>query len=441
MSNARNVVTVPMLTRSTTRRSRLAYDGMSRARAGSPAATKGGQMARRDVSPDWAATLNRREFVATTGVVVAGGLVLGVPSLGQETPAIETNIADFIKVPKGPHAIPGPFPGRVVKVTDAHALADDKVDAKVVAAMFEHGVRSLTGTNMRKSFRMFFTTNDVIGLKVNPVGAPLISTKPEVVEAAVRWLVDNGVRPHNIVIWDRFDLDLKSAGFTPEHFPGVRIEALQTMADEGKSCRDATGSHVSASNFDPDAFYLLKGVFGKGVRGYQDDEFYFNQHVFNGERSYFGNLITKRLTKIVNLAAYKNTGNGISMATKNLGYAAICNTGRLHAPLFFRVCTEVLAAAPVRDKLVLNVTDGLRAQYDDGPDKNEKFVYANNALYFATDPFALDTVCHRELVAKRKAMGVNVNEHPKFTDYLHYAQRLGLGVADPARITLVEVKA
>ena len=126
------------------------------------------------------------------------------------------------------------------------------------------------------------------------------------------------------------------------------------------------------------------------------------------------------------------------MATKNLGFAAICNTGRLHAPLFFRVCTEVLAAPWVRDKLVLNVTDGLRAQYDGGPDKDEKFIYPNHSLYFATDPFALDMTCHRELIAKRKAMGVTVNEHPKFTDYLFYAEKLGLGVADPAKIKLIQ---
>ena len=125
------------------------------------------------------------------------------------------------------------------------------------------------------------------------------------------------------------------------------------------------------------------------------------------------------------------------MATKNVGYAAVCNTGRLHAPLGFKVCTEVLAAPPVRDKLVLNITDGLRGQYEGGPDKNEKFMYPNRSLYFATDPFALDAVCHRELVAKRKEMGIAVNEHPRFTEYLDYAEKLGLGVVDPAKVTLV----
>ena len=399
-------------------------------------------MARSYTSMDSAWRMHRREFLHAlgTGTAVAGGLVLGVPTFGQDTkvpPPVETNIADFMKVPKGPHAIPGPFPGRVVEVTDRRSLVDDKVDAAVVAAMFAKGVTTLTGKSMKKSFKKLFTPEDVVGLKVNPVGAPHISTTPELVDAVISWLVDNGLPKKNIIIWDRFAPMLPAAGYTAERFPGIAIEGLQTMDEEGSSWRNAAGKHVSIPNFDQEVFYFAKGIVGKGVRGYKDDEYYENQHVFTGEYSYFGKLVTQRLTKIVNLAAYKNTGNGISMATKNLGYAAICNTGRLHAPLFFRVCTEVLAAPTVRDKLVLNVTDGLRAQYDGGPDVNEQFLYANHSLYFATDPFAADMVCHRQLVAKRKAMGVTVNEHPRFTEYLHYAETLGLGVADPARITHV----
>jgi hypothetical protein len=403
-------------------------------------------MAWRYTSMDGTRRIQRREFLRSlgTGTAVAGGLVLGVPLLGQDAPAptpaaVETNIGEFMRVPKGPHAIPGPFPGRVVEVHDGRALVGDAVDARLVAAMFARGVTTLTGKSMRKSFKLFFTPDDVVGLKVNPVGAPHINTTPELVHAVIAWLVDNGVPKRNIVIWDRFANMLPAAGFTAEKFPGVAIEGLQTMDEQGDAWRDAAGRHVSAESFDQSVYYFAKGIVGKGVRGYKDDESYENQHVFTGEYSYFGRLLTQRLTKIVDLAAYKNTGHGISMATKNLGYAAICNTGRLHAPLFFKVCTEVLAAPVVRDKLVLCVTDGLRAQYDGGPDVNEQFLYRNASLYFATDPFALDMVCHRQLVAKRKAMGVTVNEHPRFTEYLHYGQSLGLGVADPARIAHVVV--
>jgi hypothetical protein len=394
----------------------------------------------------------RRAFLKTIGAasaVAAGGAVFGIPALGADEapppakPAAEvrTNLADFTKVARGPHAIPGPFPGKVVQVTDARCLRKDKVDARAVDGMVELGITTLTGVSLKKSFRLLFEPSDVVGIKVNPVGPPLMCSKPEVVAALAAWLEKNGIARRNIVIWDRFDDMLKEAGFTAERFPGLRIEALQTMAGEGKSFRNDKGEHVSAGSFDRTAYYFAEGVVGKGVQGYQDDEFYLNQHVFNDEYSYFGTLVTKRLTKIINVAVFKNAGHGVSMATKNLGYGAICNTGRLHAPLGFRVCTEVLAAPALRDKLVLNVIDGIRGQYDDGPMMNEKFVYPLHTLSFATDPFAADRAGHDQITEKRRAMDVRVSDHPRYTDYFAQAERLGLGVTDPEKIRLVKVRA
>jgi hypothetical protein len=305
--------------------------------------------------------------------------------------------------------------------------------------MVARGITTLTGKPMKESFGLLIDPRDVVGIKVNPVGPPLINTRPEVVDAVITWLVDNGIKRSNIVIWDRFDYMLKDAGFTKERFPGIGLEGLQTMDEEGNRWRGADGNHVSIDNFDKDAFYFAKGIVGKGVKGYKDDEFYLNQHVFNGEYSYFGKLLTRKLTRIINVAAYKNTGASISMATKNMGYGSVCNTGRLHAPLSLKVNTEVLASPVLRDKLALNITDGLRAQYDGGPDKNAQFVYDNHSLYFATDPFALDMACHQELAAKRAEQGVKAGDNPRYTEYLRYAQTLGLGVVAPDKLTVVKV--
>ncbi|RPI22792.1 MAG: DUF362 domain-containing protein, partial [Acidobacteria bacterium] len=237
--------------------------------------------------------LDRRDFVrSATGVCAVGSLVLGVPVFGQEKqpPPPETNIGDFMKVPKTKHSLPGPFPGKVVEVKDTACLVNEKFDQATVTKMVERGIRTLTGVDLKKSFRMFFEKNDVVGLKVNPVGPPLINTRPEVVEAVIRWLVDNGIQKKNIVIWDRFDYMLKEAGFTAERFPGIQIEGLQTMdeSENGTKWRDASGKHVSEANFDQGVYYFAKGILGKGVQGYKDDEYYLNQHVFAGEYSYYG---------------------------------------------------------------------------------------------------------------------------------------------------------
>lgn len=389
--------------------------------------------------------MKRREFLKISGGagMVMGGLVLGTPSLWAEdqqkqpTPSrAKTNIDEVLKIPKTAHSLPGAFPGRVIEIHNQAAMTENKIDADVVKQMVQKGITQLSGKNIKESFGMFFNKNDIVGIKVNPVGPGLISTRPEVVEAVIDWLRLGGIPAKNIIIWDRIDYMLKDAGFTPERFPGVRIEGLHTFDEEAAAGKtkdnsrwmDKNGKHISEDNFDKDVYYFAD------VDGPKELP-YLNQHVFNGKYSYFGNLLTKKLTKIINIPVFKNTGNGISMATKNLGYGAICNTGRLHKPLFFDVCTEVLAFPAIRDKLVLNITDGLRAQYDGGPMPNAKFTYLYNTMFFATDPFALDMICHNIIVEKRREMKVKkFNEHPRYTSYLHYAQRLGLGIADPKKI-------
>jgi hypothetical protein len=386
-------------------------------------------------------SVNRRDFLKVGGAV-GTGLVLGTPALwaqaqekAKETARIKTNIDEAMKVPRTKYSLPGLFPGKVVQIHDPQATVENRPEPAIIHAMFEKGLTSLTGKDLKKSFALFFDKRDIIGIKVNPVGPPHINTLPETVDAIIDWLLDNGMKKENIIIWDRFDYMLTDAGFTPERFPGIGIEGLQTMdesAAEGKTEDNSKwlgedGVHVSAGNFDKDVFYWAD------VEGPKDMP-YLNQHVFNGKYSYFGKLLTKKLTKIINVPAFKNTGNGISMATKNMGYGAVCNTNRLHKPLFFDVNVEVMAFPVVRDKLVLNITDALRGQYDGGPMGNAQFVYTMNTLFFATDPFALDLVCHHLIVDKRKEMNVRVNEHPRFTEYLRYAEKLGLGVGHLEKI-------
>lgn len=393
--------------------------------------------------------VGRRDFLKLgggLGTLVGTGLILGRPPIwGQtEQPAaperIKTNIKDVLSIPRVPSSLPGPYPGKVIEAVANNATAEDKPNPAVISQMVENGITALTGKNPVDSFALLFDPEDIIGIKVNPVGAGLISTHLEVVDAIIAWLTAGGVPKKNIIIWDRFDYMLADAGFTPERYPGIGIEGLQTMDEAAAAGKkqddsawlDSSGHHVSENNFDLDCYYWAD------IEG-PKDKAYLNQHVFNGKYSYFGKLITQRLTKIINVPVFKNTGSGISMATKNIGYGVICNTNRLHQPLFFDVNTEVHAFPAIRDKLVLNITDGLRGQYDGGPGPAAKFIYPYNRLFFATDPIALDMVCQNLLVAKRKAMQVPTNEHPRYSEYLRYAERLGLGLADPQKIKHIKI--
>ena len=232
---------------------------------------------------------------------------------------------------------------------------------------------------------------------------------------------------------------LKDAGYTPERFPGIKIEGLQTMVEklpEGDNADhsawlDKDGNHISAGNFDQDVYYWAD------VEGPKDLP-YLNQHVFNGKYSYFGKLVTQKLTKIINIPVFKNTGNGVSMATKNLGYGAICNTNRLHTPLFLMYalkCWRFSAGATSWFSTSSMACAAIRRR----PHAGRPVRIRLQLPFFATDPFAADSVGHKLMVQKRKEMGIKVNEHPRFTEYLRYAERLGLGVVDPAKVQVRHV--
>ncbi len=217
--------------------------------------------------------VNRREFLKLSsglGSVVGVGLLLGTPpvwssknGLASQENQTKTNIKDALAVARTKTSLPGPFPGRVIEIHDPKAMTEDKPAPEIIDAMVKKGITRLTGKNMAESFPLFFKKSDIVGIKVNPVGPGLISTRLEVVDAVIDWLLKGGLKRENIIIWDRFDYMLKDAGFTPERYPGIGIEGLQTMDEEAAAGKkqddsawlDKSGHHVSEKNFDKNCFY------------------------------------------------------------------------------------------------------------------------------------------------------------------------------------------
>jgi len=95
----------------------------------------------------------------------------------------------------------GFVPGKVVEVNDVGAVREAKPVPSVVGKMFENGLKELTGQSGRAAFGLFFSRDDIVGIKVNPVGPGTISTHHEVVEPLIHWLTSGGLPRRNIIIW------------------------------------------------------------------------------------------------------------------------------------------------------------------------------------------------------------------------------------------------
>ena len=133
-----------------------------------------------------------------------------------------TNINDAMKYKRNQNSMPGMFPAKVVQINNDKCITDNKIVYQAAYNMIAKGMKELTGTNnLKEAWLKFVSPKDRIGLKVNPVAGPTLTTSLEVTEAIINQLLDAGIPKDNIIIWDRRQPDLIAAGFTKEKFPGI----------------------------------------------------------------------------------------------------------------------------------------------------------------------------------------------------------------------------
>ncbi|MBN1448953.1 MAG: DUF362 domain-containing protein [Bacteroidetes bacterium] len=366
---------------------------------------------------------SRRRFLQTVGI---GGVTALLPRTslkahGEEKPA--TNIADALAVPRTAHSMPGKYPGAVIDVHDAACLVDDAPDAARCAAMLERAMLELTGSaTIADAWRQFVGPDDSVGLKVNPVAGTLLSTSPVLVEAVIAQLEDAGIPRSRIMIWDRREFQLPEAGFTPERFPGITIRGTECQ-DANGSFRDAAGRLYSEDRIDR-AWYFFAD--------YEEpyDEETMPYMVNEGKYSYFSRIVTQEVTKIINLPILKNAGSTVTLCMKNLAYGAVSNTGRLHKHLWAETCAQVPCFPPLRDKVVLNIVDGMIGCYHGGPGANPQFIVPYHRLLVGSDPVAVDRIGLD--IVEKKRIGMKVQEEPssRAAAFLELAQEYQLGIAD-----------
>ncbi len=387
--------------------------------------------------------LTRRKFFSISAATLTG-LVLHPHLEGQEKvdehkpkptptpPDIQTNIKEALKIPRTKASLPGRYPGRVVRISTGTASSEAKLDASKIKTALEKGLFELSGEkDIRSAWLQFVSPSDIVGIKVNPIGGKLLSTKPEVVDVIIDGLIKAGVPKQNIIIWDRRLFQLEEAGFTAERFPGIEIMGTEMRGPNGEFYDDK-GELWSKDNIDRKTPFYFADVEGKY------DEKTLPYMVNEGRESYFTKILTQRCTKVINVPILKNAGPTVTLCLKNLSYGSLSNTSRLHR-LWMKSVAEPCAFPALRDKVVLNIADGLQACYEGGPGADARYIWDANVMLFGTDPVAVDAIGHEFIIKERMKRGVQQFDDKKRRGFLDMASGFGLGVADLEKIEVKDI--
>ncbi len=328
--------------------------------------------------------MDRRSFVKAGCLGSASLLLPGLdPMLRGETapavPAIEVHgMPGYQPSPLG---MPGLFPGRVVEIRDPKAIVRNRVSQPIVSRLLDQAMKGLTGaTSGREAWASFVEPKDVVGIKINPSGAPACCSSPEIIREIIAAVESVGVPRRNILVYDRYSYEIDTGSYQALLPTGIRIVGIQDAFVSGSAGYE-TGIYCEAS------------FFGEWET-----------------RSYMATVVAQEVTKIINVPTMKDhSASGVTGALKNLAYGTFNNVARTHLapysftnPLIGFMCT----AEPLRSKAVLHVMDGMRQVWHGGPlTQVQEFIDQPGILMVSTDPVAMDTVELAAIDKKRAEKG------------------------------------
>lgn len=389
--------------------------------------------------------VTRRGFLlgAATGVATGAAAVAIPTRFGWRIPGV--NAPHFTGKPaedrQPEYAMPGPYPGRVVEVRDPYAVADDnEINAEVVNHMIDRGMGELTGADPRDvkaAWGRFFDKEDVVGLKVNPVGRKRkpgdwtyrpgnvgsISSFPVVIKI-VRCLQEVGIPAKNIILFERYGDEFIDAGYADlveKELPkGVRWYA--SSAGYSETQLDINGFDRGHDGYPPD---LSKHVAGYDPDVFTSMGFSAPEHSPRDDRrfrSHLSAIVTRMCSKVINLPVLKDHRSaGVTLALKNMSHGMNNNVARSHlggvahgfGDLHKHIngpnqCNtfipQAVAHRKMREKVVLHIMDGLIGVYEGGPGAWNRTwaTWRHKGMFFGTDPVAMDHVGW-DIIDKKRA--------------------------------------
>jgi uncharacterized protein (DUF362 family) len=333
---------------------------------------------------------NRREFLKTTA---AGALLLSAQSKLGLAAMIDQHAATS--------------KSKVVVARDSAVNGTgSKPDEKRVLDLLDRAIAAYTGHDRpveawKHIVRQGGAEGKVIGLKTNGLGGKGICTHLALVMAIGERLQQAGVKPGNILVWDRNARDLQVCGLT--------------------------------INTDPSRIRC----YGSDVSGFEEQ-----QVAFGSARIKLSKILTRECAMVIGLPILKDhSGAGITFAMKNM-YGVVDRPQDLHAGNCNPGVADLNCIPVVREKVRFTIGDALSSVYDGGPGFRPERLWYPNALVIGEDRVAVDHTAWQMLERKRAEVGMPtfeaVGRAPRYiataADQAH-----GLGVNDPQRIHLMEI--
>jgi len=301
-----------------------------------------------------------------------------------------------VVIARDPSLAPGPRPPAPAL---APALAPNSA---CLLDVLDRALQSLYDADSPiEAWKRIARPSEVVGLKVNCLSGRGNSTSTVLVEAVCERLQQAGIPRANIVIWDRLNSDLESAGF-PVSSRKDRIRYI-----------------------------------GNDASGYETD-----LAIYGSVGSLLSKTLTRTCDAVVNLPVLKDHGIvGVTMALKNM-FGAINNHNKYHTNAGDPYVADVNMLPAIRQKVRLTICDAIAPQYEGGPSYMPQWSWPFNGLIVSRDPVALDYTGWRIIEQKRAEKGIeslrDAKREPAYIARAADAQHK-LGTNDPNLIEKVEI--
>jgi uncharacterized protein (DUF362 family) len=350
---------------------------------------------------------DRRRFLKSA---VGGALLLGLPSRSAvaalkcfaQPGEVQDRFTRHVDLGKS----------RVVIARDAglHSASGGVSEQRVVD-LLDRAMAAYTGRDrVMEAWRRILpqgAADSVVGLKINGCDGKGIATHAALVLAVAQRLRQAGVKPGNILVWDRNAEGVEACGLSMSDNPAhLRCAGADQVGYEERPVADEPITYGAAAN------------------------------------ARLAKILTRQCDLVIGLPILRDHSTaGISFALMNMD-GAVAHPQELDADGCNPGVADLNLVPAIRHKVCFTIGDAITSIYDGGPQFNSAHLWQSNALVVAKDRVAADFIAWQLIDSKRAQAGLPSLESAGRAP--HYIATAGdsahnLGFNNPDRIDLVNV--